>query len=152
MAGNWKSIYNSEGDSSSRTVIQDPSYGFHTHQAKFIRERLSPIAIPNRRLSDKEPEAGDFEKRQLRAVWGSVNWVQRETRPDVSPLASLGMGFLNHNTVEELCDANAAVERLKAEPSLESNFRTFPSTKCDGLLFKTIPGLMPPRITVKEHF
>ena len=49
---------------------------------------------------------------------GSVNWVQRETRPDVSALASHGMGSINRGTVQDLCDANTAVERLKAEPYL----------------------------------
>ena len=34
----------------------------------------------------------------------------------MSALASLGMGSLNHSTVQDLCDANVAVERLKAEP------------------------------------
>ena len=58
------------------------------------------------------------KKRQLRAVWGSANWVQRETRPDVSALASFGMGSINRSTVQDLCDANTAVERLKAEPYL----------------------------------
>ena len=116
--GKWKSIYNSEGDYAGRTVIQDQSYGFHIHQAKFVQERLSPIAIPRGRRSDKKSETTDGEKRQLRAVWGSINWVQRESRPDVSALASLGMGSLNHSTVQDLCDANVAVERLKAEPFL----------------------------------
>ena len=45
----------------------------------------------------------------------SINWVQRETRPNVSALASLGNGSLNHSTVQDLYDANMAVERLKAE-------------------------------------
>ena len=67
--GKWKSIYNSEGDYSGRTVIQDQSYGFHIHQAKFVRERLSPIVIPNGRRSDKKSETSDGEKMQLRAVW-----------------------------------------------------------------------------------
>ena len=67
-----------------RTVIQDTSYGFNIHQAKFVRERLSPIVIPKGRRSDKKSETSDGEKRQLRAVWSSVNWVQQETRPDVS--------------------------------------------------------------------
>ena len=116
--GKWKSIYNSEGDHASRTVIQGQSYGFHLHQAKFVRERLSPIAIPKGRRSGKKSVTCDCEKRQLRAVWGAVNWVQRETRPDVSALASLAMGSLNHSTVQDLCDANAAVERLRAEPFL----------------------------------
>ena len=71
--GKWKSIYNSEGDYASRTVIQDQSYGFHIHQAKFVRERLSPIVIPKGRRSDKKSETSDGEKRQFRAVWGSVN-------------------------------------------------------------------------------
>ena len=83
-----------------------------------VRERLSPIVIPKGRRSDKKSETSDGEKRQLRAVWGSVNWVQRETRPDVSALASLGMGSINRSTVQDLRDANTAVERLKAEPYL----------------------------------
>ena len=116
--GKWKSIYDSEGDYAGRTVIQDKSYGFHIYQAKFVRERLSPIVIPKGRRSDKKSETSDGEKRQLRAVWGSVNWVQRETRPDVSALASLGMGSINRSTVQDMCDANTAVERLKAVPYL----------------------------------
>ena len=116
--GKWKSIYNSEGDYDGRTVIQDQSYGFHVHQAKFVQERLSTIVIRGRR-SDKKSETTEGEKRHLRAVWSSVNWLHRETSPDVSALASLGMGSLNHSTVQDLCDANVAVERQKAEPFLE---------------------------------
>ena len=100
--GKWKSIYNSEGDYAGRTVIHYQSYGFHVHQGKFVQERVSPIVIPRGRRSDKKSEATEGERRRLRAVWGSVNWVQRETRPDVSALASLGMGSLNHSTVQYL--------------------------------------------------
>ena len=82
--GKRKSIYNSEGDYGGRTVIQDQSCGFQIHQANFVRERFSPIVIPNGRRSDKKSETSDGEKKQLRALWGSVNWVQRETSPDVS--------------------------------------------------------------------
>ena len=67
--GKWKSIYNSEGDYAGRTVIQDKSYGFHIHQAMFVRERLSPFVIPEGRRSDKKFQTSDGEKRQLRAVW-----------------------------------------------------------------------------------
>ena len=42
--GKWKSIHNSEGDYAGPTIIQDQSYGFRIHQAKFVRERLAPIA------------------------------------------------------------------------------------------------------------
>ena len=116
--GKWKSIYNSEGDYAGRTAIPDQSYGFHVHQAKFVQERLSHFVITRGCRSDKKSETTEGEKRQSRAVWSSVDWVQRESRPDVSALASLGMGSLNHSTVQDLCDANMAVERLKAEPFL----------------------------------
>ena len=130
--GKWKSIYNSEGDYSGRTVIQDQSYGFHVHQAKFARKRLSLVVIPKGRRSEKKSETTDGEKRQLRAVWGSVNWVQRETRPDVSALASLGMRSLNQSTVQDLSDANAAVVRLKAEPFLGIKLPHIPIHKVRG--------------------
>ena len=116
--GKWKSIYNDEGDYAGRTVIQESSYGFKIHQAKFIKERLSAIAIPRGRRSEKKSATSDGEKKQLRAVWGSVNWVQRESRPDASAQASLGMGSINQSTVQDLCDANAVVELLKADPYL----------------------------------
>ena len=124
--GKRKSIYNSEGDYAGRTVIQDQSCGFHIHPAKFVRERLSPIVIPQGRRSDKKSETSDGEKNQLRAVWGSVNWVQRETRPDVSALASLGMGSINRSTVQDLCDANTTVERLQADAYLGIKLRHIP--------------------------
>ena len=91
-------------------------YGFHIHQAKSVQERLSPIVIPRRRQSYKKSETTDCECNCVR--WDSINWVQRKSRPDVSALASLGMGSLNCSTVQDLYDANVTVERLKAEPFL----------------------------------
>ena len=114
--GKLKSIYNSEGDYAGRTVIQDQSCGFHVHQAKFVQERLSAIVIPRGRRSDKKSDTTDGEKRQLRAVWARS--IGSNERVALTCRASLGMGSLNHSTVQDLCDANVVVERLKAEPFL----------------------------------
>ena len=81
LFGKWKSIHNSEGDHPGRTVIQDQSYGFHVHQAKFVQERLSPFVIPRGRRSDKKSGTTEGERRLWRAVCCSVNWVQREREP-----------------------------------------------------------------------
>ena len=116
--GKWKSIYGDEGDYAGRTLMQCKDYGFKIHQAKFIEERLEPINIPKGRKSDKTVETSPGEKSQLRAVWGAVNWVQRETRPDVSGISSLGMGRILKSTVQDLCDANDCVAILKKEPYL----------------------------------
>ena len=96
--------------------MQLKDYSFKVHQAKFIRERLTPITILKGRRSDKKLGTTDGEKSQLRAVWGAINWVQRETRPDASGLASLGMGRITISTVQDLCDANDCVTLLKKDP------------------------------------
>ena len=102
--GKWKSIYNSEGDYAGRTVIQDQSYGFpHPSGQVLFRKDCLLFVIPRGRRSDKKSETTDGEKRQLRAVWGSINWVQRESRPDVSALASLGMGITQSQHCAKTC-------------------------------------------------
>ena len=82
---------------------------------------------------------------------GAQSIGSNERPLDVSALTSRGTGSLNHSTVQDLCDANTAVERLKAEPFLGVKLSThFPFTKCVGLPLRTLPGQTPPRITVKE--
>ena len=86
--GKWKSIYDSEGDYAGRTVIQDTSYGFHIHQAKFVRERLSPIVIPKGRRSDKKSETSDGEKK---ATSSCVGFCQLGSSRDTSRCIGFGI-------------------------------------------------------------
>ena len=70
--------------------------------------------------------------------------IQRETRPDVSALASLTVPC-------KTCVTRMwQLSERKPKLSLEASFHTFLFTKCVGLPFRTLPGLTPPRITVKE--
>ena len=105
---------------SSRRPVER-SYRINRRVSMSVRSsllRLSPIVIQRGRRSDKKSETTEGEKRQLRAVWGPVNWSNERPVQMLSALKSLGMGSLNHSTVQDLCDANMAVERLKAEPFL----------------------------------
>ena len=116
--GKWKSIHESEGDYAGRTIIQNSDYSFHVHQAKFVLERLNPIAIARGRKSQKTSKLLPGEHRQFRAVMGATNWVQRESRPDVSGECSLIMAHTNDPTIADLVDANRVVELLKSDPHL----------------------------------
>ena len=115
--GKWKSIYNNEGDYAGRTVIQDQSYGFHIHQAKFVQERLSPIVIPRGRRSDKKSETTGKRGNCVRYGVQSIGFSERVALT-CQHWHHLAWRSLNHSTVQVLCDANVAVERLKAEPFL----------------------------------
>ena len=98
--------------------MQLKDYSCKVHKAKFIKERLRPIHIPRGRKSNKTVPTTTTEKSQLRAVWGSVNWVQRESRPDASARGSIGMSRINDSTVQDLCDANECVAILQKDPYL----------------------------------
>ena len=143
--GKWKGIYNSEGDYAGGSILRFPC-----PSGQVCSIELSPIVIPRGPRSDKKSETTEGEKRQLRAVWCSVNWVQRETRPDVSALASLGVGSVNHSTVQDLCDANMAVERLKAEPFLGVKLPHITIHKVRWATVQDASWANAPRITVKE--
>ena len=56
-------IHSSEGDYTVPTVFRDQSYGFHFHQAKFVRERMTPVEIRKERCSDRKSETSDGETR-----------------------------------------------------------------------------------------
>ena len=114
--GKCKSIYKEEGDYVGRTIIQRSHHSFKIHQAKFIKERLKPIQIATGRKSMKKEKVVHGERIKLRAVLGGINWVQRETRPDQAGNASIGMSSFLQATVQDLCDANAAVAQLKEDP------------------------------------
>jgi hypothetical protein len=59
--GKWKCIYGNEGEYAGRTIQQLKDYSFKIHQAKFIKERLSPITILKGRRSDKKSATTDGE-------------------------------------------------------------------------------------------
>ena len=67
-----------------------------------FKRRLSPIVIPRGRRTDKKSETSHGEKRQLRAVWGSINWFQRES--------------LKHSTVLG-CDVTTVQQRYTGSTS-----------------------------------
>ena len=62
----------------------------------------------------------------MRAVAGSLSWIARQCRPDEAGTASTLQGSVSRPVVEDLSDANRAVNRLK-------------QTEDVGLLVRGIP-------------
>ena len=60
--GKWIDIYQSQVDYCGRTIIQRADVSFKINQAKFIQERLRPIAIARGRAADKTAPTTDVEK------------------------------------------------------------------------------------------
>ena len=144
--GEWKSICNSEGECAGRTVIQDQSYGFHIHQAKFVRERLSPIVIPQGPRSDKKSETSNGEKKaaasrvgvlsigfserpvQMCQLWYHVAWVNQPKHCARFVRRQYGSGETEGRTVPW----NQASPYSSSQGSMGYHLGRFLSERCRG--------------------
>ena len=57
-----------------------------------------------------EADATETEVGQLRSVVGSLGWIARRCRPDVSYIASKGQGSVCKATIKDLKEANGALQ------------------------------------------
>jgi hypothetical protein len=106
--GKWKEIYGSQADYAGRCIEQKVDYSFFIHQTKFASERLSEVALPTIRRCDPTAVLDATELRRVRGVLGSLNWLQRESRPDISGNVSIMMSRVSKATVNLVKDAHAS--------------------------------------------
>ena len=75
-------------------------------------EGIGPIRyyVGDRRLDDPASEA---EIGQMRSVIGSLGWIARQCRPDLSYAVSKGQGAVTKATVKDLKETNLALGQAK---------------------------------------
>ena len=78
--------------------------------SKDSAEQIGPIkfATTGRKMTDL---ATDNEIAQMRSVIGSLGWIARQCRPDLSYDVSKGQGVVTKATLKDLKEANLAVEK-----------------------------------------
>ena len=75
-------------------------------------EQIGPIRYASLGRS-LDANATEGETGQLRSVVGSLGWVARQCRPDLSYSVSSGQGSVCNAKLRDLKDTNAAVEQAK---------------------------------------
>ena len=90
-------------------------------------QNLAPVTIPVHRRAHPESELSDGEKRQLRAILGSLQWLVAQLRFDMGYHLSTLQG--ERQTVQTLMKANALwlYTFSSTSPSAPPDFITFPS-------------------------
>ena len=78
---------------------------------KDTTEKLEKIKY--RTQVKKDSSVNEGEKAQLRSVVGSLAWIARQARPDLSYKVSKLQSKCNHATMKDLVYANPAVEEAK---------------------------------------
>ncbi|CAL1132850.1 unnamed protein product [Cladocopium goreaui] len=101
-----------------RRLRQTAEGEFQIDMQKFIEERLQEVRLEKGRATQKKSEANDTEKSLMRAACGSLNWLSKEGRPDLSGPASLLSSKLATAKVEDVMALNDVIRSVKKVPEL----------------------------------
>ena len=109
-----------------RRIQQEPDGTIRVDMAKFIEERLHPMAIPKDRRSQPEADATVQEVSTARGAIGSLAWLAKEGRPDLAGAASMLASKLTTLKVKDMIDINRSIASAKASRDLELKFLPIP--------------------------
>ena len=84
-------------------------------------QNLAPVTIPVHRRAHPESELSDGEKRQLRAILGSLQWLVAQLRFDMGYHLSTLQG--ERQTVQTLMKANALLKKFKQHDDFSLTFQ-----------------------------
>ena len=92
--GKWRIVYKDHAEYLGRTVRQLEDYEIRIDMQRYIEEKLHPVRLPRARLQlGDDEDLTDAEVTMLRGAGGSLLWVGKESRPDVSGACSMAMSW-----------------------------------------------------------
>ena len=83
-------------------------------QEGYILENVRPVTLPRGRRGDPEALASPSEKSAFTTLVYQLNWVGKETRPEVAGSASLLASKVKEPTFKDVAEANAAANLLRS--------------------------------------
>ena len=87
------------------------------NQEKYILENIHPVKLGRGRLTQREALLNPAERAAFTTLVYQINWVARETRPDVAGTASLLASKVGAPTVDDLSVLNKAAAHLRSTAS-----------------------------------
>ena len=109
--------------------------------------RKIKFGTKNRKMTDL---AGDNEIAQMRSVIGSLGWIARQCRPDLSYDVSKGQGAVTKATLKDLKETNLAVDRAMEYSEKGIIFRS-DAVSWDTAIVVTVSDASFAQETVIEH-
>lgn len=106
--GNWESF---EGEFRGRRLRQLDDR-ILVDQEKYILENMKSVFLDRGRRADHSSPPSDVERRSCTTLIYQLNWVGKETRPEVAGAASLLAARAGAPTVGDILGANAAAQLL----------------------------------------
>ena len=82
-------------------------------QGKYIKEQIKPVLLEKGRKQDKNAPLLKEEFEALRSVIYKINWVAKESRPEMAGTASIMASRLKAATIEDILIINKCVNHLR---------------------------------------
>eukprot|EP00439_Symbiodinium_sp_Y106_P067741 s4909_g11.t1 len=82
-------------------------------QEKYIVEQVTPIPLAKHRKAQKDSKLTSEEFQAMRSAVYKINWVAKETRPEMSGLASIMASKLQTATIEDILIINKNINFLR---------------------------------------
>lgn len=86
----------------------------HVRQSTYI-ENLQPFVLDPTRAVQRTAPLTNLEADMMRSKIGQIQWVARQSRPDIMCDTSLLASTTKHATVQTLHDVNKLIRKLKSE-------------------------------------
>ena len=86
-------------------------------QKKYIEEQIHPVLLAKGRRSEKDSPLQDEEFEAFRSAIYKVNWIAKESRPEVCGMASILASKLKNATVEDVTILNKNINFLRSTSS-----------------------------------
>ncbi|CAE7211849.1 unnamed protein product, partial [Symbiodinium sp. KB8] len=82
-------------------------------QGKYIREQVRPVPLEKNRKQDRNALLNETEFQLLRSAIYKVNWLAKESRPEMAGLASIMASRLSAATIDDVLTVNKCINRLR---------------------------------------
>ena len=96
---------------------------FLVHQPMFAK-KVEPIPLSRERKQEKYAYCNEKEISQLRGLLGSLSWLAKETRPDLTGRVALLQQTMPHPYIQDLLEANSLAKEPNSSP--RSALRSIP--------------------------
>ena len=106
-------------------IRQDENWDIHLDQSAYVRD-IMPIQVDRMRRKDSSLPFSDDERKQLRALVGSLQYAAVNTRPDIAARLSFLQTQVPHGCVNDLLEANRLLEEAKRFAATEIVIRSTP--------------------------
>ena len=120
--GKWE---NDEAEYAGRHVRCTNS-AIYIDQEKYVTEQIHPILLPKGRKSAKDQKLSPEEFQSFRSLIYKINWVARETRPEVAGTASIMASRHPSTTIQDIITVNKVVNFLRSTASRPLTIWKFP--------------------------